>query len=72
MEKIAHTPEIEPSINEALATMNGIFGMIQQLGRNDSEIPTAQNLLSQVQKQEISPKEGVLAMQALLDSKQVH
>ncbi len=72
MENFENNFEAEPSLNEALAIMHGILGMIYQLGRNDSEVPTAQVLLKQVESREMSPQEGINAMQALLDSKQVH
>ena len=72
MKNFEITPSSGPSINEALSTMNGILGMIHQLGRNDSELSSAQSLIQQVEEGILSPQNGILAMQALLDSKQVH
>lgn len=72
MEKFKQTVAAPVTINDALTTMNGIFGMIQQLGRNDNEIPSAQALLTKVESGDLSPAEGIAAMQALLESKQIH
>ncbi len=58
--------------NEALAKMQGIFGQMQQLGRQDWEPPAALALIEQVMRDEITPEEGVISMQAILDSKQIY
>lgn len=72
MEHFEKPAAVPLTVNEALTTMNGILGMIQQLGRNDSEIPSEQALLTKVVSGELSPVEGIEAMQAILESKQIH
>jgi len=72
MKKFEQSTSTEITVNDALATMHGILGMISQLGRNDSEVSTAHALLAQVQAGELLPVDGVVAMQALLDNKQAH
>lgn len=71
--------EIKPTENlqvdnksKALAKMNGLLGQMQQLGRQDWESPAAMALIEQVMRDEITPEEGVVQMQGILDSKQEH
>lgn len=58
--------------SKALAKMNGLLGQMQQLGRQDWESPAAMALIEQVMRDEITPEEGVVQMQGILDSKQEH
>ena len=58
--------------SKALAIMNGLFGQMQQLGRQDWEPPAAIALIEQVMRDQITPEEGVERMQGILDSKQEH
>ena len=69
-----NNPNEKPKIDksEALATMQGLLGQMQQLGRQDWEPSAALALIEQVKRDEITPEEGVARMQGILDSKQEH
>lgn len=58
--------------SDALATMQGLFGQMQQLGRQDWEPSAALALIEQVMRDELTSQEGVAQMQSILDSKQQH
>lgn len=70
-----NNPNEKPPVDkksEALAKMNGLLGQMEQLGRQDWESPAAMALIEQVMRDEITPDEGVIRMQGILDSKQEH
>ncbi len=64
--------ENKPESVGDFAAMMSLWGMIQQLGRNDAENSIGPRIIEDVQNRVISPAEGRRQMQALLDAKQVH
>lgn len=71
---LENSPNEKPRLgkNEALGQMNILHGIMMQMGRQDWEISPTLALIEKVKQDELTPEEGLIQMQAILDSKQEH